>query len=222
MMLDELQRRNYAQNTVRSYISAVEEFASYFRKRPDQLGPELGFHGALRSLADSQQFRKFLRQLFRKDWVVYAKRPFRGPEHVLQYLARYTHRVAISNHRLIAFEDGKVSFRYKDYAHDSKKRKMTVSADEFLRRFLLHVLPRGFVRIRHFGFLANRSRAQLVTICRRLLTFVPLARSPTVVAPPPRQWPCPNCGAAMIIVEKLTPRNIRFGAIRLNGPPDTS
>jgi len=183
---------------------------------------KLGFHGALRSLADSQQFRKFLRQLFRKDWVVYAKRPFRGPEHVLQYLARYTHRVAISNHRLIAFEDGKVSFRYKDYAHDSKKRKMTVSADEFLRRFLLHVLPRGFVRIRHFGFLANRSRAQLVTICRRLLTFVPLARSPTVVAPPPRQWPCPNCGAAMIIVEKLTPRNIRFCAIRLNGPPDTS
>jgi hypothetical protein len=129
---------------------------------------KFGFHGGLRSLADPQQFRRFLRQLFRKDWVVYAKRPFRGPEYVLQYLARYTHRVAISNHRLIAFENGEVSFRYKDYAHGNKKRKMTLSADEFLRRFLLHVLPRGFVRIRHFGFLANRSRARLVGICRQL------------------------------------------------------
>jgi hypothetical protein len=183
---------------------------------------QLGFHGALRNLAGPPQFRRFLRQLFRKDWVVYAKRPFRGPEYVLQYLARYTHRVAISNHRLIAFEDGNVSFRYKDYAHGNKKRKMTVSADEFLRRFLLHVLPRGFVRIRHFGFLANRSRAGLVAICRQLLSNAPLSRSPTAVAPPPRQWPCPNCGAVMILVEKLTPREIRVCAIRLNGSPDTS
>jgi len=150
---------------------------------------KIGFHGALRSLADPKQFRKFLRQLFQKDWVVYAKRPFRGPEYVLQYLARYTHRVAISNHRLIAFEDGKVSFRYKDYAHGSKKRKMTVSADEFLRRFLLHVLPQGFVRIRHFGFLANRSRARLVAICRQLLSNALPSLSPTVVARPPMAMP---------------------------------
>jgi hypothetical protein len=180
---------------------------------------QLGFHGALRSLADSKQFRKFLRQLFGKDWVVYAKRPFRGPEYVLQYLARYTHRVAISNHRLIAYQDGNVSFRYKDYAHGGKKRKMTLSADEFLRRFLLHVLPRGFVRIRHFGFLTNRSRARLVATCRRLLSDAPLASR---VAQPPRQWSCPNCGAAMLIVEKLTPRDIRFCAIRPDGAPDTS
>lgn len=186
------------------------------------LAKQLGFHDALRSLADPKQFRKFLRQLFQKDWVVYAKRPFRGPECILQYLARYTHRVAISNHRLIAFEDGKVSFRYKDYAHGSKKRKMTVTADEFLRRFLLHVLPRGFVRIRHFGFLANRSRARLVAICRQLLSDAPLSLSSTVISLPPRQWPCPNCGAAMILVEKLTPREIRVCAIRLNGSPDTS
>jgi hypothetical protein len=112
---------------------------------------KLDFHGSLRGVADSKQFRRFLRQLFRQDWVVYANRPFRGPEYVLQYLARYTHRVAISNHRLIAMEDSQVSFCYKDYAHGGKKRKMTVSADEFLRRFLLHVLPQGFVRIRHFG-----------------------------------------------------------------------
>lgn len=182
---------------------------------------KLGFHGALRNLADPKQFRKFLRQLFRKDWVVYAKRPFRGPEYVLQYLARYTHRVAISNHRLITYEDGKVSFRYKDYAHGGKKRKMTVSADEFLRRFLLHVLPRGFVRIRHFGFLANRSRAQLVAICRELLSDALLARSPGCLGPS-RQWPCPNCGAAMVVIAKLTARDIHLCATRLNGSPDTS
>ena len=114
-------------------------------------------------------FAKFLRQLFRQDWVVYAKRPFGGPEHVLHYLARYTHRVAISNHRLLAFEDDKVTFRWKDYAHGNKKRKMTLSADEFLRRFLLHILPRGFTRIRHFGILANRSRPEFVPLCRQLL-----------------------------------------------------
>src|SRR5439155_659389 len=92
-----------------------------------------------------------------QDWVVYAKPPFGGPEHVLQYLARYTNRVAISNHRLIQLTDGQVTFRWKDYAHGNKKRKMTVSANEFLRRFMLHVLPKGFVRIRFFGFLAHRS-----------------------------------------------------------------
>jgi predicted Zn-ribbon and HTH transcriptional regulator len=112
--------------------------------------------GKLKPLAKRTTFAAFLRPLFRKDWVVYAKRPFGGPEHVLHYLARYTHRVAISNHRLIAFENDQVTFRWKDYAHGNKKRKMTLAADEFLRRFLLHVLPRGFVRIRFFGFLANR------------------------------------------------------------------
>jgi hypothetical protein len=183
---------------------------------------KLSFHGALRSLADWKQFRGFLRQLFRKDWVVYAKRPFRSSEYVLQYLARYTHRVAISNHRLIAFENGEVSFRYKDYAHGNKKRKMTLSANEFLRRFLLHVLPRGFVRIRHFGFLANRSRARLVAICRQLLSDAPRTRLPTEVALPPRQWPCPRCGAAMIVVERLNPGEIRYRALRLNGTQDTS
>src|SRR5207247_602552 len=107
--------------------------------------------------------------LFRQDWVVYAKRPFGGPEHVLHYLARYTHRVAISNHRLLSVADGKVTFRYKDYAHGGKQRKMTVTAEEFLRRFLLHVLPRWFVRIRFSGFLANRRRKQLLPLCLQLL-----------------------------------------------------
>jgi hypothetical protein len=183
---------------------------------------KLAFHGTLRSLADAKQFRQFLRQLFRKDWVVYAKRPFRGPEYVLQYLARYTHRVAISNHRLIGYEDGKVSFRYKDYAHANKKRKMTVTADEFLRRFLLHVLPRGFVRIRHSGFLANRSRSRLVALSRQLLDDAPLPRSSTLSNPAPSIWPCPKCAGPMIVTERLKPGDIRLRAIRRHTYVDTS
>ena len=144
---------------------------------------KLVFAGKLKPLAKRITFAAFLRSLFRKDWVVYAKPPFGGQNHVLHYLARYTHRVAISNHRLIAFENDQVTFRWKDYAHDNKKRKMTISADEFLRRFLLHVLPRGFVRIRFFGFLANRCRANLLPLCRQLLAqqireSVPSSASP--------------------------------------------
>ena len=101
--------------------------------------------------------------------MVDVRKPFGGPEHVLQYLARYTHRVAISNHRLISMADGKVTFRWKDYAHGSKKRKMTLAADEFIRRFLLHVLPKGLVRIRHYGWMANRHRRKCVDLCRALL-----------------------------------------------------
>src|SRR6202041_1998117 len=118
---------------------------------------------------EAKAFLSFLRPLFRKDWVVYSKRPFGGPEHVLHYLARYTHRVAISNHRLVSVTDGKVTFLYKGYAHGGKHRKMTVTTEEFLRRFLLHVLPRRFVRIRFSGFLANRRRKQLLPLCNQLL-----------------------------------------------------
>lgn len=118
---------------------------------------ELCLPAALKPLVQEKAFRSFLRSLFRQDWVVYAKPPFGGPLHVFHYLARYTHRVAISNHRLIAFTDGKVTFRWKDYAHGSKQRLMTLTAEEFLRQFLLHTLPRGLVRIRFFGFLASPS-----------------------------------------------------------------
>jgi len=116
----------------------------------------LRFSGNLTLLAQPKIFAAWLRPLFRKDWVIYSKPPFGGPQHVLQYLGRYTHRVAISNHRLICFADGKVTFRWRDSAHQNQQRLMTLSVDEFLRRFLLHVLPKGFVRIRNFGFLANR------------------------------------------------------------------
>jgi hypothetical protein len=174
---------------------------------------KLCFHGQLEHLGEPKPFHAFLRQLFRQDWVVYAKPPFGGPEYVLQYLARYTHRVAISNHRLLSLADGNVTFRWKDYAHGNKKRKMTVTTDEFLRRFLLHVLPRGFVRIRHFGFLSARRRRESIAVSRRVLAAAPpRPRSPTLTTTPPPAitWPCPCCGGAMIIMEKLTAKQIQL------------
>ena len=121
----------------------------------------LDFPGSLAPLKPDAAFGAFIRSLYRQTWVVYAKPPFGSPAHVLQYLARYTHRVAISNHRLVSFDGESVTFRWKDYAQGNKARLMTVSAEEFLRRFLLHTLPRGFVRIRSFGFLAGPRRAVL-------------------------------------------------------------
>jgi hypothetical protein len=118
----------------------------------------LTFAGSIERMAESKCFAAFLRTLFRQDWVVYAKPAFGGPEQVLRYLGRYTHRVAISNHRLVSFDGNNVTFRWKDYARGNKQRLMTVSAEEFIRRFLVHVLPKRFVRIRHFGFMANYQR----------------------------------------------------------------
>jgi len=130
----------------------------------------LGFFGECMPLHEEKHFALFLRTLYRQDWVVYAKPPFGGPEHVLHYLARYTHRVAISNHRLLPVSASEVRFRWKDYAHGSKQRTMTLASEEFLRRFLQHVLPRGFPRIRYFGFLANRRRARLLPLCHACST----------------------------------------------------
>ena len=132
---------------------------------------KLQFHGDLEPLADPPSFARFLAPLREMEWVVYAKPPFGGPERVLDYLGRYTHRVAISNHRLIALKDGQVTFAYKDYKHEQRPKLMTLSADEFLRRFLLHVLPDGFQRIRHYGLLGNRHRAENLARCRELLAM---------------------------------------------------
>jgi hypothetical protein len=129
----------------------------------------LAFFGELAGLAEAAAFARHLAPLRHANWVVYAKRPFGGPEQVLAYLGRYTHRVAIANSRLIALEDGQVSFRWKDYRHHDKQKVMTLSAAEFMRRFLLHVLPDGFHRIRHYGFLANGRRAASLALCRHLL-----------------------------------------------------
>jgi len=174
---------------------------------------ELCLPGALKPLEKDKAFRAFLRLLFRQDWVVYAKRPFGGPEHVLHYLARYTHRVAISNHRLVRFANGQVTFRWKDYAHGNKRRLMTLTAEEFLRRFLLHALPRGFVRIRSFGFLANRRRAALLPLCQKLLETNPRSRSatpPATEARPQAVWVCPRCGGPMVVIERLTAQQVAF------------
>ena len=139
-------------------------------------------------------------------------RPFGGPEHVLQYLARYTHRVAISNHRIVNFADGKVTFRWKDYAHKNKQRLMTVTAEEFLRRFLLHTLPRGFVRIRFCGFLANRRRGELLPVCRQLLQVALRRRTQQHQTPPiPALLAHGSVRIAVglwSLIEKLTPQQM--------------
>jgi len=166
---------------------------------------ELQFHGSQQYLTASGCFPNFLRQLFRQDWVVYAKPPFGGAEHVLNYLARYTHRVAISNHRLVTFDNGSVSFRWRDYAHGGKKKVMTVSAHEFLRRFLLHVLPGGLVRIRHFGLFANRRRRDALQRCRALL-----GTTACIDPPDPPGLRCPACSGIMFVVERLTCAQLYF------------
>ncbi len=130
---------------------------------------ELEFHGDLRELADGNAFERRLDKAVRKKWVVYAKRPFGGPKQVLKYLARYTHRVAIANSRLLNMKAGKVEFRYKDYADAGTEKSMSLDGPEFIRRFLMHVLPSGFMKIRHYGFLSNRYRKEKLELCRRLL-----------------------------------------------------
>jgi hypothetical protein len=130
---------------------------------------ELRLAGSVATLADPQLFRRWLTPLYRQDWVVYAKPPFGGAEQVFRYLGRYSHRVAIANSRLLALEEGQVTFTYKDYADEHRSKAMTVTADEFIRRFLLHVLPRRFVRIRHYGVLAGRNVTGKLTRCRELL-----------------------------------------------------
>ena len=129
----------------------------------------LTFHGTITYLAQPLAFQRLLVSLRRREWWVYAKPPFGGPEQVLAYLGRYTHRVAISNHRLLALKDDRVTFSWKDYARGNQQRPMTLTAEEFIRRFLLHVLPRGFQRLRQFGLLANRQRRDKLARCRKLL-----------------------------------------------------
>jgi hypothetical protein len=184
---------------------------------------KLGFYGDQKGLRNPKLFRALVRSLYRQEWIVYIKPPFRGPPYVLHYLARYTHRVAISNHRLVSFQNGQVSSRWKDYPHGSKQRIMTLSADEFLRRFLLHVLPKGFVRIRFFGFLANRRRATLLPLCRQLLAAQPLASSPCPASPlPPSTWSCPHWGGPMVVIERLTAKQMFLQAVDQGGSLDTS
>jgi hypothetical protein len=181
--------------------------AAYKRK-------QLRFAGQCANRAAPAQFERLLSAAARTDWVVYAKRPFGGPEQVLKYLARYTHRVAISNSRLLDFQEGVVRIRYKDYAHGNRKRVMRLSALEFVRRLMLHVLPTGFMRIRYYGILSNCHRNQKLALCRRLLGTdsatelealepVDLRENSSSITP---TRVCPICGAGrMTVIEELPP-----------------
>jgi hypothetical protein len=181
---------------------------------------QLRFEGDLKLLAQPKIFATWLRPLFRQDWVVYLKRPFGGPAYVLHYLGRYTHRVAISNHRLVSLTDGQVTFRWRDAAHHNEQKLLPLSLDEFLCRFLLHILPKGFVRIRNFGFLANRKRTMLLPLCFQLLGS---AQQPQTeqhgsgTQDFPDSWRCPKCGAPMRVIERLT-----AAEIQLRSPPRIS
>jgi hypothetical protein len=163
----------------------------------------LAFFGSLAHLADRRAFQRYIAPVRKKRFVVYAKPPFAGPQAVLAYLSRYTHRVAIANRRLIAFDESGVTFRYKDYRRDGPERQrvMTLAPDEFIRRFLLHVLPRGFHRIRHYGLLAGSARKASLALARALLAVVPpdADDAPEDLNDP--RPPCPCCGGRMIIVE---------------------
>ncbi len=182
-----------------------------------QAAGKLGFHGDLAPLADPAAFARLLKSQRRRDWVVYAKRPFAGPDQVLSYLARYTHRIAISNSRITAYDGTRVTFRVKDYRKQGEARYgvMTLAASEFARRFLQHVLPDGLHRIRHVGLLANTQRRAAIAQARSLLADrIPPPESisdPTPApeipapAPVPGPAPCPCCGGRMVLVELVTP-----------------
>jgi hypothetical protein len=184
----------------------------------------LRFHGRLAALARPRRFDRLLAETVRTEWVVYAKPPWGGAATVLKYLARYTHRAAVSNRRLVSLADGQVSFRWKDYAHGGRRRTMTLAAVEFVRRFLMHVLPAGFVRVRHYGLLADRRRREKLARCRELLgTAVtpPADTAPTdpdPVTPPGHEVAvtptrvCPRCGAGrMVVVAEFPPMTLAEG-----------
>jgi hypothetical protein len=172
---------------------------------------KIGFHGTLKPLAHPKAFSACLRTLYRHHWHVYSKRPFGGAERALRYLGHYTHRVAISNHRLVSLVDQQVTFRWRDRADNNQEKLLPLPLDEFLRRFLLHLLPKGFVRIRRFGFLANRRRATLLPLCFQVLNAVQPSQTEPEASP---GWLCPNCGGKMVVIERLT-----AAQIQLRSPP---
>ena len=204
--------RDRWRNGRRRFLLPVKVLSALFRRlfleafEQAYSAGKLKFFGEQKALEDPVRFAAFLRPLRKRKWVVYAKPPFGGPQKVLEYLGRYTHRVAISNHRLLAMENGQVSFAWKDY-RDGKKKQMTVPAEEFIRRFLLHSLPPGFQRIRYYGWLANCHRAANLELCRRLLS------SPAVeLLPKPKDYrdyylalsgkdlrKCPKCGTGTMV-----------------------
>ena len=191
-------------------------FLIYLRKA-FQAG-RLKFQGEMAGLAQPSAFEALCREARRIKWVVFVKPPFGGSEQVLKYLARYTHRVAISNRRLLSMEDGHVSFEYKDYADRNQTKIMALAATEFIRRFLLHILPDGFVRIRQFGFLANRTRGKKLALCRALLGALPAPEKAAIIDREERldeheRKLCPACMIGHLVLVRLVP------VARLHSPP---
>jgi Putative transposase/Transposase zinc-binding domain len=178
-------------------------FRRLFLQRLTAIHQQLQFFGNYAPLADAQAFATYLAPMRRAEWVVYSKAPFGGPEAVLAYLSRYTHRVAIANSRLIAFDQQAVTFRWKDYRIEGRDRYklMTLATDEFIRRFLIHVLPRGFHRIRHYGLLAKAACADNIARARQLLAIPKRQAEPADTADDNNPHPCPHCGGRMIIIE---------------------
>jgi hypothetical protein len=168
---------------------------------------ELSLHGRFAPLQRERDFKAFVRSLYSTKWVVEVRPPFGGAGKALEYLSRYTHRVAISNQRLVSFEQGRVTFRWRDSAHGNQQRLMTLELYEFLRRFLLHLLPAGFHRIRYWGFLTNSKRGELLPLCRRLIARVHPSRTISYGDPEPARHSgrrCPLCGGRLRIVERFT------------------
>lgn len=175
----------------KGFFLPVRVLSRVFRGKFIDLLKRARMAGELHGIENGGALARLIDASVKHDWVVYAKPPFGGPEQALKYLARYTHRIAISNRRLVSANDRTVTFRWKDYAHGNRPRTMTLDGAEFLRRFLMHAVPRGFMRIRHFGLLANRVRAANLSICRRLLAATPL---PVIQWPVARELPrCPIC-----------------------------
>ena len=170
---------------------------------------ELVLPSHLQTLAIPSARAAWWKTLYARDWVVYSKRPFGGPQQVLKYLARYTHRVAISNSRLEKLDEGRVTFRYKDYADGGRTKRLTLDAEEFLRRFVQHVLPRAFVKVRHYGLLANGQRQARLSVCRRLLLVATVAaavpNAETVPIEPAQPRCCPECGGTRLSYRALPP-----------------
>ena len=178
---------------------------------------KLKFFGALEQLYEPCAFARHLDRAKESEWVVYAKRPFAGPQQVLEYVGRYTHRVAISNNRLLDIDNDQVRFQWKDYRHHDRVKTMTLSADEFIRRFLLHVLPAGFQRIRYYGFLGSRRREEKLALCRRLLNMPPnVPRRPAAEQDYRDEYEeltgsslrqCPQCHGGHMVPVAILPRS---------------
>ena len=187
------------------------KFMEYFKQALHK--EEIKFHGVLQEYSDQSKLSTLIDRLYKKDWVVYIKPSFASPQAVLNYLGNYTHRVALSEKRILSFENGKVTFSYTDYSDNNQRKTMTVSAVEFIRRFLLHILPTGFMRIRHFGFFANKDRTEHVNLCRKLLGEYAIAAKETLVS----WWEqilertgknplvCPVCDSGLLKVVMIVP-----------------